>query len=303
MGEPCAANRVSIICIFLDEERFLAEAIASVLAQSCPDFELILVDDGSTDASSAIARDHAARDPQRIRYLEHPGHANRGMSASRNLGIAAATAEFVAFIDADDAWLPHKLDAQLAIMQGHPEVQLVCGALNYWYSWDGGTREDVVEQTGHRADCVLHPPETGLALYPLGEAHAVAPSDALVRRTLFAAVGMFEEEFPGLYEDQVFFSKVYMQVPIYCASQVFTNYRQHPDSCVHRTHAEGRYLEGRAKFIGWLAGWMEPRELPGKPRLMRALRREQWKLAHPFATRVINRLRRDWARLNGREPG
>ena len=72
--------RISIITIFLNSEAFIAEAIDSVLAQSFSSFELILVDDGSTDASSAIARRYAEDYPDRVRYVDHPQHANRGMS-------------------------------------------------------------------------------------------------------------------------------------------------------------------------------------------------------------------------------
>jgi len=70
--------RASCVLIFLDGERFIDEAIRSVVGQQgCDDWELVLVDDGSTDASTAIARRWAATDPDRIRYVEHPGHANR----------------------------------------------------------------------------------------------------------------------------------------------------------------------------------------------------------------------------------
>jgi glycosyltransferase involved in cell wall biosynthesis len=86
--------------IFLDAERFLAEAVESVLAQRGVTWELLLVDDGSTDAGTQRARSYVEADQGRVRYLEHPGHRNRGMSASRNLGIAAAEGELVA--DAPD---------------------------------------------------------------------------------------------------------------------------------------------------------------------------------------------------------
>ena len=80
---------VSCILIFLDGAPFIDEAIESVVHQAgFDDWELILVDDGSTDASSAIAKTWAATDPARIRYVEHDRHQNRGMSASRNLGLA-----------------------------------------------------------------------------------------------------------------------------------------------------------------------------------------------------------------------
>ena len=78
---------VSAVIIFFNEERFLEEAIESVRAQTYTNWELLLVDDGSTDGSSACARRHAAAEPGRVRYLEHPGRVNLGMSAARNLGI------------------------------------------------------------------------------------------------------------------------------------------------------------------------------------------------------------------------
>ena len=89
-----SAPQVSAIIIFLNEERFLAQAIGSVLEQSHADWELLLIDDGSMDQSTAIARDFAARDPNRIRYFEHAGHVNRGMSAARNLGPPARARPF-----------------------------------------------------------------------------------------------------------------------------------------------------------------------------------------------------------------
>src|ERR1700676_3510370 len=98
---------VSVIIIFLNEDRFLAEAIESVRAQTYANWELILVDDHSTDRSTATSLDAVAHHP-RIRYVEHPGHANRGMSASRNLGLVQARGQYGGFLDAEDVWLPHK---------------------------------------------------------------------------------------------------------------------------------------------------------------------------------------------------
>ena len=89
-ASPSTRPKVTAILIFLDGERFLAEAIDSILGQTLTDWELILVDDGSGEAASGIARDYAARFPGRIRYTDHPGHANLGMSASRNAGLKLA---------------------------------------------------------------------------------------------------------------------------------------------------------------------------------------------------------------------
>src|SRR6185369_4754962 len=140
-------------------ERFIEEAIASVFAQTYPHWELLLVDDGSTDGGTAIARGYAARHPDRVRYLEHPGHANRGMSASRNLGIAAARGAYVAFLDADDTWLPGKLTAQVALLHTHPEAAMVYGRTLIWHGWTGRP-EDVARD--HVLDLGV-PPETLVA--------------------------------------------------------------------------------------------------------------------------------------------
>jgi glycosyltransferase involved in cell wall biosynthesis len=89
---------VSAIVIFLNGETYLKEAIESILAQTYGHWELLLVDDGSTDHSMAIAQQYAQQNPGKVRYLEHEGHQNRGMSATRNLGIANSKGEFIAFL-------------------------------------------------------------------------------------------------------------------------------------------------------------------------------------------------------------
>src|SRR5215467_12913811 len=103
--------RVTAIIIVLNGERFIGEAIASVVAQSFADWELLVVDDGSSDGTIPIVEDVARSDP-RIRLLHHPDRGNHGMSATRNVGIAAAQGEFIGFLDADDVWLPEKLEQQ-----------------------------------------------------------------------------------------------------------------------------------------------------------------------------------------------
>ena len=128
---------VSAIIIFFNAERFLEEAIESVLAQTYSDWELLLVDDGSSDAGTACARRYAHRDPDRIRYLEHPGHVNLGMSAARNLGIEQARGEAPAFLDADDVWLSDKLERQVELLRAHPEADMVWGRTEHWFSWTG----------------------------------------------------------------------------------------------------------------------------------------------------------------------
>jgi glycosyltransferase involved in cell wall biosynthesis len=240
---------VSVVLIFLNEQRFLEEAVQSLRDQTLADWELILVDDGSTDRSTQIARDLAAAD-ERIHYVDHPGHVNRGMSASRNLGAAHASAPYLSFLDADDVWMPGKLAEQLELLESMQDVALVCGARLYWYSWDpASTNADDISRPGGMADQRLDPPDVALAIDPLGRGDATGV-EALVRRTVFEAVGGFEDRFHGLYEDQVFLTKVYLRYPVYISSRVWVRYRQHDASCMAKTHRT-RMEYWRGEFLDW----------------------------------------------------
>jgi glycosyltransferase involved in cell wall biosynthesis len=120
--------------------RFIEESIESVLAQTYSDWELLLIDDGSSDSSTSIARRYAASKPDRIRCLSHDGRRNRGASASRNLGARHASGEFLAFLDADDVYLPRKLEEQVPLLDAHPEVAMLYAATEYWRAGAAGRR-------------------------------------------------------------------------------------------------------------------------------------------------------------------
>lgn len=279
--------RVSIICCFRDEERFLGDAIESVLGQDCDGWELLLVDDGSRDASTAIAQEAARRD-RRITYLSPPGRRNIGRSAARNLALVRATGEFLAFIDGDDVWRPGKLSEQQAILDAHPEVGMVCGGVNYWASWEGGMDRIVVP--GHVHDRPVQPPEALLSVYPLGAAHA-ASLDALIRRRLVEDVGGFEEAFAASYGDQVLFSKIYLASPVIFSSRVWLDYRQHAASCTSTAHSTGTYAGTRRTFLGWLAEYSQRLSPDRQAAVSKSIARAEWELDHPLYGRVARRVR------------
>jgi glycosyltransferase involved in cell wall biosynthesis len=108
-------------------ERFLAEAVESVLAQSLSDFEFVVVDDGSTDATGAILEGYASRDSRMVVHHQ----ANAGGSAARNRGFRLVSAPLVANLDADDVALPRRLEQQHEFMTQHPEVGVVGGAVTF----------------------------------------------------------------------------------------------------------------------------------------------------------------------------
>ena len=113
---------VSVVTAFYNEEKFLEETILSVINQDYDNWELLLVDDGSPDGSTRIAKKYTADYPGKIRYLHHENRANRGVCNSRNLGITHARGEFIAYLDADDVWLPEKLRRQVEIFQLNPDT-------------------------------------------------------------------------------------------------------------------------------------------------------------------------------------
>ncbi len=111
---------VSVVIPTYNRAPFLLQAIESVLGQTYQNVEVIVVDDGSTDGTSAALHPYL----DRITYIQQD---NRGASVARNVGIAASNGEFIAFLDSDDLWLPDKLSAQLSLLHSHPEIALVGG--------------------------------------------------------------------------------------------------------------------------------------------------------------------------------
>ena len=253
------APMVSVIIPFYNSAEWLDETICSVLAQDFDDFDIALVDDGSTDESTALARSYADRN-QKIRYFEHEAHANKGVVFARNLGIKMTRGKYIAPLDADDFWEQRKLAEQVAIMEAHPEIGMVCGVVRYWSSWAGGV--DRLVQSGHVLNQVVLPPDASLAIYPLGRADAPAPSDWLLRREAVEFIAGFQEEFVGpvrLYEDQAFLSKLYLEWPVYFADAVWTKYRIHQNSIMaHDSHGE-RYHHARAYFLHWFERYLAAR--------------------------------------------
>jgi glycosyltransferase involved in cell wall biosynthesis len=258
--------RVSAILIFLDEERFLEEAIDSIRAQSCPDWELLLVDDGSSDRSPDIARRHAAADPGRIRYLHHPGRVNRGMSASRNAGLAESRGEFVAFLDADDVWLPARLDRGISLLDANPRAAMAYGRTLYWSSWAGGPGEgsDWLQPHGFRAETTIEPPEL-LRMYLEGRAALPCMGSLTLRRQAAVGCGGFVDEFAGLYEDQAFLARFCLDHAVYVSDEQWDLYRQHPDSACATAARSEEAERARSHYHDWLNHLLDARGLRGTP--------------------------------------
>jgi glycosyltransferase involved in cell wall biosynthesis len=231
---------VSCVIIFYNAKRYLADAIESVFSQTYSDWELVLVDDGSTDGSTEIARRYAKQRPNQVRILTHPGAANLGKSASRNLGMRAARGEFLAMLDADDVWLPEKLEQQVALLRVHPSVDMLYGPVLYWYSWTGRPRDGLMDMSSQvRLPPMVHAqifePPTLLTKMIVSEARrhegsCPYPSCVMLRSKLFQQCNGFDVDFRDVYDDAIFFVKVFLRGRIYVCDQIWTYYRLHSDA-------------------------------------------------------------------------
>ena len=167
---------IAVIIPVYNGAAYLSEALESVLAQTLPADEIIVIDDGSKDASVQIARSF----PQ-VRVIEQ---ANAGVSASRNRGAAETSATWIAFLDQDDLWAPEKLERQIAAIRQHPDTD-VCLT---------GKRD--LMQVGHtevfELQRVVLPPPSRLVGRLLYKRLRFVPSCTLVRRSAYLAAGGFE---------------------------------------------------------------------------------------------------------------
>ena len=290
---------VSIITSFLNEERYLQQAIESVRSQSFRDWELILVDDGSTDGSSEMARTYARESEGQIKYLDHEHHANRGLSPSLNEGISVARGNYVAFLDADDVWLSNKLEDQLALLEQYPLASAVYGGLCYWESWtQTPAAKDEIFYPEVGKDSLVAPPRLLLETYPLGQGTPPGPSDILVRRDALMRLGGFESQFVGIYgrfSDQAFFAKLHLNDSVYVAGKCWTKYRLREGSICATTNSPKLYRETRLFFFDFLQQYLQRQKIESAE-VWRAVNTATRRTRYPRFFQVTNRLARLFSR-------
>lgn len=219
---------VSVILPFLNEGRFLEGAIQTVQAQTTQAWELLLVDDGSSDASIGIAENCAREHPGRVRVLRHPGGTNQGLAASRNLGLEHARGGAIAFLDADDRWCPDKLARQLLVLATQPTAAMVCGTTKH--RMIGGDRPDVDHPV------VADAPRTfGRGAFARRIAREAVlmpppPSSVLLRADALRTIGGVPAG-DSLYEDQRTFVAVNLRYEVFVSDQDSgCVYTRRPDS-------------------------------------------------------------------------
>ncbi len=200
----------------------LVRALASVLSQTMAVDEIIVVDDGSTDETQTIIEKHY---PQ-VKYLKQE---NRGVSAARNLGIQHARGEWIALLDSDDEWLPHKLATQFDLLEKHPDHKLIHS-------------DEIWVRNGVRVNQMKkHTKKGGHIFQHCLPLCAISPSASVIHRNLFDDVGVFDETLPAC-EDYDLWLRITAKHPVlYCEEALITKFGGHQDQLSHKHWGMDRF--------------------------------------------------------------
>ena len=219
---------VSVIIPAYNSQRFLTSAIKSVLDQTFQDFELIVVDDGSTDSTPDIISSYGDQ-------LVGIRTANRGPSAARNRGIAAASGAYIALLDSDDTWSAEFLSEQVSHLETNPEVALVFADMRVELR-DGGTAASYFELRGYT------PTAKGRFMYTAVDVfrkNILATSTVVMRREIAESAGLFDETIGG-GEDWDLWLRIAARAKIAGTTQCLAERRTHDSNLVARTsHFDG----------------------------------------------------------------
>jgi glycosyltransferase involved in cell wall biosynthesis len=206
--------RVSVVIPAFNHGRYVGEAVQSALDQSYPDLEVIVIDDGSTDNTREVIRGFG----DRVRYFHQE---NRGLAASRNRGIGESRGDFVAFLDADDLWLPRKLERQLEVFDQHPSARLVYAGV---FHVDCGGRVLKEIRPRHRGATL---PQLLLDNIVIGSG-----TTAVVPRECLRELGGFDERF-SVCEDWELWLRIARRYEMDYVDEPLAKYRLHAGN-VHK---------------------------------------------------------------------
>ena len=180
-------TEVSVIIPTHNREKFISECVQSVLAQTLPAREIIIVDDGSTDATYNILRDLGFNSlSTKKTVLRYFFQQNRGVSSARNLGIKEARSEYIALLDSDDLWLKSKLDRQVSAFQNDTQRSRLCHTDEIWI-------RNGVRVNQHKK----HKKHGGNVFQSCLKLCCISPSSAMMHRSVFEDFGFFDEDLPA----------------------------------------------------------------------------------------------------------
>ncbi len=201
---------VSIVIPAYNAEQYLGETIESVLAQTFDDFELLIIDDGSTDNTAEIVSNYSLKD-NRVKLISQE---NQGVSIARNTGIKIAKGEYIAFLDSDDKWLPNKLAAHIEHFEKTPDLGISFARVEF-ITFDG-------KSTNYFSRSRLSKIAPKHLYY---ENIIITPSNVVIRRNIFDNIAGFDSNLSGTEDAELFFRIIYQGWKIEGIDKVLVCYR------------------------------------------------------------------------------
>lgn len=240
---------ISVVIPTYNRAKFVKEAVESVLAQTYADFELIVVDDGSTDETQKVLAGYG----DKIKVLQQ---ANKGVSAARNVGIAQAKGEWIAFLDSDDLWKRNKLEKQMKWLASHRQVQ-ICHTDEIWIR--KGVRVNPMKK---------HAKPHGWIFEQCLPFCVVSPSSILIHQSLFEKHGNFDEELPAC-EDYDLWLRFAAKVPFgFVPEKLLTKRGGHEDQLSHKHWGLDRFrVQSLIKLVQ--SGTLKPEKLELAKKMLR----------------------------------
>ena len=233
-ANSCPMPRVSVVIPCYNTGKYLRQALDSVLAQTYPDWEVILVNDGSTDNSAQIAMEAQEQFGSRLKYIYQ---SNRGLSATRNIAFANASGEFISFLDADDIYTPDRLQRGVEVLDADPSAGLV------------HSKVDRIDEDGNFLE---HPPAPHRR-YLSGriarhiftrKAHVLCPS-IMFRKQCMVLAGASDENL-NVNADRDICFRIALHYPVIHIDEILAHYRIQPMS-MSKNH--DNMMAGAVQFV------------------------------------------------------
>lgn len=236
-----ASPRVSVLLTCYNHIKFLPEAVHSILAQTCQDFEVLALDDGSTDGTREWLKEREAEGKLRCIFNQK----NLGTYATLNVGLAAAVGETIAIFNDDDLWAPTKLEAQLALLDSDSRIGLV--HTGGWFIGEDGKQLSDPKPLGFEYPST--PTGDVLALEILY--NHIITSSVLIRRECFETCGPFDPSFFGSGDWQMWL-RIAQKYHVGYVDQPLAFYRVHGQNA---SHQKDKINEDDARIREWVTTW------------------------------------------------
>ncbi len=224
---------VSVILPAYNVRAHIADAIESVVAQEWPSLEIIVVDDGSSDDTAEFV-EQSFPDVRLFRK------ANGGAASARNLGMREARGDYIAFLDADDVWLPGKLALQIDYMRAHDDVRLLCGGFSFWHPNETGVFPDPSTLSDGVSHALVDTDRSGWNYHKLLLSNFVWTSTVVIHRSLIDEIGFFDEAL-RLGQDYDYWLRASRVTEIHVLKGAMALYRKHDGSATMRGTSTQNY--------------------------------------------------------------